>query len=911
MKKSRSIFETLPDLICSHYIKIIIFSVILTIAAAFGVKDLGLNTDIADLLPKSYRSVSELEKIKEKVGGVGSLIVAVEGQDYEKLKQAAKRLAENLSKSELVKSVELKKDREFLKNNALIFADLHELKELKQIIREKIDEEKLEASGMYVDLFGNDDTDDDLARMRKRVSQDDDNEFYTNEEKTIIAMQVYASGTASSLQFVRKFFAEVEKIVNASDLENIAPGIEVLYSGSYKSSMDEHDTVISDLFLNLYTTVPAIILFVSFYFLQPGGFFFVFIPLAMSISWTFGLTEVIYGELNTITAFLFIILFGMGIDYGIHSFARYLESRKEGDNIQDAIHKTVARTGRGIFTSAMTTSVAFFTLMFNHFKGFSQFGFICGIGIISAYLAMTIVFPSFLILFDKLNLIRLRSRDEKKVVNDKRRLPFTNTIIATSVIFTVIGLSSIIISFASDRGITFEYDFKELRSNLPESKEMARKLSGIFDKEASSPAVVLSDSKEASQKIADHIRGIIEDGKPVMNFIDNLEVLYQDIDAALADSSESKLRRSLRTVRRDIERIQKQDSLVALTQIHDTEQSLDVFLTELNEDLTAFRENGNGVDFREKLREANEQIYATYSNIDRPTVKSVLTLHSVVPDSQEQKMAILDDIEKLVNSDEADLVEGEDEENLDKLEELLAKRQKITLDDLPQKMVQQFIGKDGTLGEFVFIIPNIKLRDGRQAMRFSDDIHKIELDSGKTYYASSPNIVIADMLRVLLAESKVAVSMALLAVFVLVFVDVRSLKGTLLILTPLVIALTWLAAIMYFANIKFNFFNMVVLPSIIGIGIDNGVHIYHRYTEEGPGSVWYVLRTTGLPVIASVVTTMLGFFGLIFAQHNGLNSIGDLAVIGLSMTLLAAITLLPAILQKLEEKKAAPTKYQA
>ncbi len=906
MKKRFSIFDTLPRLIYNHHIKIIVFSVLMTVVSVFWVKDLGLKTDIAELLPKSYKSVSELDKIKEKVGGVGSLIVAVEGDDFEKLKQAATILAENLSKSTLVKSIEYQKDKKFLKDNALIFAELQELNELKDVVHEKIDKEKLKVSGMYIDLFDDEDDEDDLERMRKQYSKSSDNEFYTNKDKTIIAMQVYASGTASALKFVRQLFAEVEEIVDASNLQNIDPDIEVLYSGSYKSSIDQNDTIISDLYLNLYTTVPAIIVFVSLYFMQPGGFIFIFIPLAMSICWTFGLTEIIYDDLNTITAFLFIILFGMGIDYGIHSFARYLESRQDGDSIQDAINKTVAKTGRGIFTSAMTTSVAFFTLMFNDFKGFSQFGFICGFGIVSAYIAMTVVFPAFLIVFDKVGWIRKKAKAQKVVVKNNKRLPFSGTVIALATAFTIIGLTATIISFASDKGITFEYDFKELRSNLPKSKEMARKLSGIFAKEASSPAIILSDSKESSQEIKQYIDKIIAKGQPALNFIDNLKVLHEDISAALEDSSESKLRRKLRAVQREIRNIQRNDSLLAVqSKIYKSDQSVSEFLTKLNENVTAFRRNSNGIDFREKFESAKELIFSTYSNIDKPTVKTTWTLHTVVPDSQDYKMAVLSEIEKLIDSEEADLVKGKDKENLDELNELLAKRRKLTLEDLPEKMVQRFIGKDGSLGEFVFIIPGIKLRDGREAMRFSDDIHKIDLESGKTFYASSPNIVIADMLRVLLAESKIAVCLALFAVFLLVFIDIRSVKGTFLILTPLVMALIWLAGVMYFTNIKFNFFNMVVLPSIIGIGIDNGVHIYHRYREEGPGSVWFVIKSTGLPVMASVVTTMLGFLGLVFAQHNGLNSIGDLAVIGLSMTLLAALTLLPAIFQKLEGRRKA------
>ena len=42
---------------------------------------------------------------------------------------------------------------------------------------------------------------------------------------------------------------------------------------------------------------------------------------------------------------------------------------------------------------------------------------------------------------------------------------------------------------------------------------------------------------------------------------------------------------------------------------------------------------------------------------------------------------------------------------------------------------------------------------------------------------------------------------------------------------------------MYAFDIKLNLYNMVAFPTIIGMGIDNSVHIFHRYQEIGRGSL--------------------------------------------------------------------------
>ena len=71
-------------------------------------------------------------------------------------------------------------------------------------------------------------------------------------------------------------------------------------------------------------------------------------------------------------------------------------------------------------------------------------------------------------------------------------------------------------------------------------------------------------------------------------------------------------------------------------------------------------------------------------------------------------------------------------------------------------------------------------------------------------------------------------------------------------------------------------------------------------------SLWTVLRSTGEHVAVSSVTTMVGFSGLIGSMHPGLRSIGYLAVLGIAMTLVAALVTLPALLYWLERRPAPP-----
>ena len=106
--------------------------------------------------------------------------------------------------------------------------------------------------------------------------------------------------------------------------------------------------------------------------------------------------------------------------------------------------------------------------------------------------------------------------------------------------------------------------------------------------------------------------------------------------------------------------------------------------------------------------------------------------------------------------------------------------------------------------------------------------------------------------------------------------------------------------LMYAFGLKVNVFNMAVFPTVLGIGIDNAVHLMHRYDQEGRGSVLKVVLTTGAAAVLASLTTGIGFAATLIAHHNGIKSMGQLAVVGFAGSLLASTVLFPAVLRVLE-----------
>jgi hypothetical protein len=93
---------------------------------------------------------------------------------------------------------------------------------------------------------------------------------------------------------------------------------------------------------------------------------------------------------------------------------------------------------------------------------------------------------------------------------------------------------------------------------------------------------------------------------------------------------------------------------------------------------------------------------------------------------------------------------------------------------------------------------------------------------------------------------------------------------------------------------KINFFNVLVFPIVIGYGIQNGIYIYYRFMEER--NVGKTISRVGPAIIASTLTTLVGWGVLLIAEHRGLHSVGVTASIGIGSSLLVALTLLPSML---------------
>jgi predicted RND superfamily exporter protein len=113
---------------------------------------------------------------------------------------------------------------------------------------------------------------------------------------------------------------------------------------------------------------------------------------------------------------------------------------------------------------------------------------------------------------------------------------------------------------------------------------------------------------------------------------------------------------------------------------------------------------------------------------------------------------------------------------------------------------------------------------------------------------------------------------------------------------------------MHILGIQLNFVNIVIIPMIIGIGVDNGIHMLQRYympARAGEGQekdINMVIRSTGRAIIITSLTTILGFGSLALASYRGIREMGLLAIFGVGYSLLTALFFLSPLLMLWEKR---------
>ncbi len=750
-----------------------------------------------------------------------------------------------------------------------------------------------------------------------------------------LAIFLKPSSPSTDFELNRTTQRDVRAVIQASLLENnseLGRSLDpesLQLGGGYVYNQEQILQTRADLRLSVIITFVLLVLVILLYFRRLRALWLVLLPLVLGVLCSLGLTFLTIGYLNIITAFIFAILLGLGVDFGVHIMNRYVEERATGKSIEDALMLALGSTGFATSIGALTTTITFLTLTLTSFRGFSQFGIIAGMGIPLCLFFVFILLPPLTQIFERWRpvnwVVRGTGHPGKEPRLLRAMLQPRNALRVTLVVVAV-GLLSLV----GINTLEFEYDTRNAKSINPRMEAVQKNKSGSTSGLPLSPGIALATDQHQANEI------------------------YQTFKQILATDKHMKLLRRHGGLNFLRPRLSTVKAVISANRLIPEDQS-------------------------EKLRLACE-IHSLLKK-KRDFLEDPAKQKYVDQLMDQTRPCDVDACPGSAGSTEGKCLAKIDLDGLDpSIRRFFDEKPRALSYDVdplkPTEIVGGFIRWMGQHhaevetprkrrhGTFLYIFPGANMYDVRNNVAYTRELENLritestpsgELKQSKLILSSS-HVIFADVFEVVKEDGIMACSIAFYTVFILVLlyfaflartrrryllailtaplpfemyllqnagfiapihsapafimaalcvfllvmlIDRQSAYHACLVLAPLALSFIILLAAMGIIGWRINFFNMIVFPIILGIGVDSGIHIYHRFIEDGEHNILNIVRHTGVTIGVATLTTSIGFGAMLVANHLGLQSIGKAALLGLSITFVNAVVFLPCLLRVL------------
>jgi predicted RND superfamily exporter protein len=578
-----------------------------------------------------------------------------------------------------------------------------------------------------------------------------------------------------------------------------------------------------------------------------------------------GMAGYVMKRLNILTAMYMVALVGLGVDYAIHLMTTYMQEREDGKSFSESVQESMRKSGSGILTGALTTAIAFFALIVAESQVVKELGVIAGLGILCEFAAMFILVPALLgfrnhILIKRgrsgarlLHGIGLRYRFMYGLGDRIKHLPG---------LFAFIPLVLAVIFVLQAPKVEIEGNIMNMEAKGLESVELQDVMVEEFGTAPDVMSVLGSDLEEL-RSMEDQIEDLAS-----VKRVDSLLPYYPSEEEQTARLPEVELfRLELRSnqVKPEVDMEALREEMIRLEynllEISDLAYvaGMEKMLDRLNR-LTGLNEEGQKV---------------TTTHLDRiisHLENDPIAAHQGLLDFQQTLVPMLSDT--LFT---------------------MAGTENITQEMIPEFILDSYRSEDGT----AYLLNIVPTRNP-----WEQEYRTVLTDQLATVTDRATGMVLAadQMTQIARTDGVRAAVVALITIFFLLLIDFRNVKLSILTLLPLILSMASLLGIMAVAGIKFDFINVIAIPLLIGIGIDDAVHISHRYVLEGKGRIDRVVAKTGAAVLLTSLTTIIGFASFIPSIMRAMRSTGIVLSIAMALAFLFSILFFPSVLLIVVEK---------
>ncbi len=363
---------------------------------------------------------------------------------------------------------------------------------------------------------------DRLQSSRGSLKVDWTSGYYLSQDHRLLLILAQPKRPPQDVEFVDSLIGGVDAVTAQSlaKWDEIAgsrppPAPQVVLGGPYLTSLGDASLIRRDMAINIVTSAVGVFLLFLFAFRRKGALLYAFVPLLCAILITFGLLALTVGALSSATSVVAALLIGLGIDFVIVSYGRYIEERRRGAGLEPALAAMSGFTGRAVVVGAVTTAATFYAFTFTDFIGLRQMGLLTGTGILVCMATVLVLLPAMLAWADDRHARRrttpnlyLHSLGTNVLMRFSMRHP--RPVLLGGALVTVAAL-------ALSLRLSFDESMKTMRPRGNRGMEVAEEVSRHFGSGFDSMLLVLTGERlsevlELSERAVAGARELIEEG---------------------------------------------------------------------------------------------------------------------------------------------------------------------------------------------------------------------------------------------------------------------------------------------------------------------------------------------------------------------------------------------------------------
>src|SRR5579885_731124 len=618
------------------------------------------------------------------------------------------------------------------------------------------------------------------------------------------------------------------------EIEATHPGVRVRVTGSVAMDTEELATVSRDSKLTTALSFGLVCVLLVLGLRSPGPVLAVLITLTCGLIWTAAFAAFAFGALNLISVSFAVLFIGMGVDFGIQFAMRYLEESDRGRDRTAALHGAARGIGGALTLAAVAAAISFFAFVPTSYRGLAELGVIAGFSMAVALFANLTLLPALL------GLMRQPRAHPEHIAaagaNGHSRLLQRHARAILIATMAAVGGAFLLLPRAS-----FDFNPINLKDGTTESVATFRDL--LSDPDTTPYTIeILAPNLDAARELGARLEKL-----PVVDKTVNLASYVPE-----NQGDKLPIIDSIRT------------SLQGVLVTPDTNAPVDAAVQAAS------------------LKKFGDKLLEEQGGEKDPGMAA----------SMKRLSAAIQRLETLPGWP-ASVIPGLQRDLIGDLPQLIARLQKalqagpVKLADLPEEIKERYVAADGRARLEVY--PKENMNDNEALRRFVRAVQAV---------APAATDAPVELLEGGDTVIRACIEAALLAFFctvLLVVVVLHSVRATVLMMTPLLLAMLFTVAASVLLHIPFNFANIIALPLLIGLNNAYAAYLVLRYRSEG-GVADVLTSSTPRAVLFSGFTIIASFGTLAISTHPGLAGMGVLISLSLALALFCSLVVLPALL---------------